>query len=149
MLSLVMRSGSLPSSINTPSAPLSVPSSAPQHSASDNSNSSTLNCKIMASRKASKLSQAALIKKILKRCSSLGKRNGYDNDILPGDVPKGHFAVYVGQNRTRYIVPISILSDPQFQCLLRQAEEEFGFDQEMGLTIPCDEAIFRSLTSSC
>ncbi|CAM8971777.1 hypothetical protein QQ045_028725 [Rhodiola kirilowii] len=101
----------------------------------------------MAIRKANKLPQAAVLKQILKRCSSLGKRNGYDDDSLPGDIPKGHFAVYVGQNRTRYIVPISFLTHPQFQCLLHQAEEEFGFDHEMGLTIPCDEGIFRSLTS--
>ncbi|CAM8926598.1 unnamed protein product [Rhodiola kirilowii] len=103
----------------------------------------------MAIRKSSKLTQAAVLKQILKRCSSLGKRNGYhdDEDSLPGDVPKGHFVVYVGQNRTRYIVPISFLTQPQFQCLLQQAEEEFGFDHDMGLTIPCDEVIFRSLTS--
>ncbi|KAL0386900.1 UNVERIFIED_CONTAM: Auxin-responsive protein SAUR50 [Sesamum radiatum] len=61
--------------------------------------------------------------------------------------PKGIFAVYVGENRSRYIVPISFLSHPEFQCLLRRAEEEFGFDHEMGLTIPCEEVVFRSLTS--
>ncbi|XP_057440451.1 auxin-responsive protein SAUR50 [Lotus japonicus] len=90
------------------------------------------------------------LKQILKRCSSLGKKNGgYVDDYgLPLDVPKGHFAVYVGQKRSRYIVPISLLSHPQFQSLLRQAEEEFGFDHDMGLTIPCEEVVFRSLTSS-
>uniref|UniRef100_A0A7N0T0L7 Small auxin up regulated protein n=1 Tax=Kalanchoe fedtschenkoi TaxID=63787 RepID=A0A7N0T0L7_KALFE len=94
-------------------------------------------------------SQTAVLRQILKRCSSLGRKNGYvgDDESLPGDVPRGHFAVYVGQNRTRYIVPISFLTHPEFQCLLQQAEEEFGFDHEMGLTIPCDEVIFRSLTS--
>ncbi|KAJ4716667.1 Auxin-induced protein [Melia azedarach] len=102
----------------------------------------------MAIRKSSKLSQKAVIKQILKRCSSLGKnKHGYDEDGLPLDVPKGHFAVYVGQNRSRYIVPISFLTHPEFQCLLRQAEEEFGFDHDMGLTIPCEEVVFRSLTS--
>ena len=101
----------------------------------------------MAVRKSSKLPQTALLKQILKRCSSLGKRHGYDEDGLPLDVPKGHFAVYVGENRTRYIVPISFLSHPEFQCLLQLAEEEFGFDHDMGLTIPCEEVVFRSLTS--
>ncbi|KAL3539041.1 hypothetical protein ACH5RR_002407 [Cinchona calisaya] len=102
----------------------------------------------MAIRKSNKLPQAAVIKQILKRCSSLGKKHGYDDeDSLPVDVPKGHFAVYVGENRSRYIVPISFLTHPEFQCLLRRAEEEFGFDHEMGLTIPCEEVVFRSLTS--
>ncbi|XP_041996959.1 auxin-responsive protein SAUR50-like [Salvia splendens] len=105
----------------------------------------------MAIKKPSKLSQAAALKQILKRCSSLGKKqHGYDDDddgLHPVDVPKGHFAVYVGENRSRYIVPISFLSHPEFQCLLRRAEEEFGFDHEMGLTLPCEEVFFRSLTS--
>ncbi|XP_010095663.2 auxin-responsive protein SAUR50 [Morus notabilis] len=103
----------------------------------------------MAIRKANKLPQTAVLKQILKRCSSLGKKNnnGYDEDGLPLDVPKGHFAVYVGENRTRYIVPISFLTHPEFQSLLRRAEEEFGFDHDMGLTIPCEEVVFRSLTS--
>ncbi|KAL5791115.1 hypothetical protein ACOSQ2_006003 [Xanthoceras sorbifolium] len=44
------------------------------------------------------------------------------------DVPKGHFAVYVGDNqRKRFVIPISYLNQPSFQDLLSQAEEEFGF----------------------
>lgn len=101
----------------------------------------------MALRKSSKLPQAALLKQILKRCSSLGKKQAYDEHGLPLDVPKGHFVVYVGENRSRYIIPISFLSHPEFQCLLQRAEEEFGFDHDMGLTIPCEEVVFRSLTS--
>ncbi|CAA7391318.1 unnamed protein product [Spirodela intermedia] len=104
----------------------------------------------MALKKSNKLSQAAMLKQILKRCSSLGRKQGgagYDQEGLPVDVPKGHFAVYVGENRSRFIVPISILSHPEFQSLLQRAEEEFGFDHEMGLTLPCDEVVFRSLTS--
>uniref|UniRef100_A0A5B7C459 Putative SAUR family protein n=1 Tax=Davidia involucrata TaxID=16924 RepID=A0A5B7C459_DAVIN len=97
----------------------------------------------MAIRKSNKLPQTAALKQILKRCSSFGKN---DNG-LPGDVPKGHFAVYVGENRSRYIVPISWLGHPEFQSLLQRAEEEFGFNHDMGLTIPCEEVVFRSLTS--
>ncbi|VFQ78377.1 unnamed protein product [Cuscuta campestris] len=102
-------------------------------------------------RKSSKLlSQAAVLKQIIKKCSTqFRQRHGwYDEDEgLPGDVPKGHFAVYIGEKRSRYIVPISILSHPQFQLLLRQAEEEFGFHHDMGITIPCDEKSFQSLTA--
>ncbi|RAL47375.1 unnamed protein product [Cuscuta campestris] len=105
------------------------------------------------------LSQTGVvIKQILKRCSSFGKKHGgaggfdhhhHHEDDLPLDVPKGHFAVYVGEKRSRHIVPISFLSRPEFQTLLRQAEEEFGFDYDTGgLTIPCDEPFFQSLTSS-
>lgn len=102
----------------------------------------------MALKKPNRLPQTAVLKQILKRCSSLGKKQGYDEEGLPLDVPKGHFVVYVGENRSRYIVPISILSRPEFISLLHQAEEEFGFDHDRGLTIPCEEDVFESLTSS-
>ncbi|PHU22054.1 Auxin-responsive protein SAUR21 [Capsicum chinense] len=64
------------------------------------------------------------------------------------DVPKGHFAVYVGETqKKRFVVPISFLSEPLFQDLLSQAEEEFGFDHPMGgVTIPCSEDLFTDLT---
>ncbi|EPS72391.1 hypothetical protein M569_02373 [Genlisea aurea] len=80
--------------------------------------------------------------KILSKCSTLRK----DED-LPVDVPKGHLAVYVGENRSRYIIPISFLSHPHFKSLLTRAEEEFGFHSPMPLTLPCEELHFRTLTS--
>ncbi|OIT35315.1 auxin-induced protein 15a [Nicotiana attenuata] len=66
-----------------------------------------------------------------------------------GDVSKGHFAVYVGEKqKKRFVIPISFLSQPTFQDLLSQAEEEFEFDHPMGgLTIPCSEDFFVDLTS--
>ncbi|KAK3005035.1 hypothetical protein RJ639_016357 [Escallonia herrerae] len=48
------------------------------------------------------------------------------------------------ENRSRYIVPISWLGNPEFQSLLQRAEE-FGFNNDMGLTIPCEEADFLSV----
>ncbi|VFQ85884.1 unnamed protein product [Cuscuta campestris] len=69
-----------------------------------------------------------------------------------GEVPKGHFAVYVGGEgeKKRFVVPISYLKDPSFQYLLTQAEEEFGFDHPTtgGLTIPCHEDTFVDIISS-
>ncbi|KAK4724515.1 hypothetical protein R3W88_027294 [Solanum pinnatisectum] len=65
------------------------------------------------------------------------------------DVPKGHFAVYVGDaEKKRYVVPITYLNHPSFQKLLRKSEEEFGFHHPMGgLTIPCNEDDFCYVTS--
>ncbi|TMW87499.1 hypothetical protein EJD97_019880 [Solanum chilense] len=64
-------------------------------------------------------------------------------------VPKCHWAVYVGVNqKKRFVVPISYLNQPLFQELLTQAEEDFGFNHQMGgLTIPCKEGVFVDLTS--
>ncbi|KAE9616472.1 putative small auxin-up RNA [Lupinus albus] len=65
------------------------------------------------------------------------------------NVPKGHLAVYVGENHKRFVIPISYLNHPLFKDLLDWAEEEFGFNHPMGgLTIPCNENYFITLTSS-
>ncbi|TXG67344.1 hypothetical protein EZV62_008619 [Acer yangbiense] len=60
-------------------------------------------------------------------------------------MPKGHFAVYVGETKKkRFMVPTSYLKHPSFQNLLCQAEEEFGFDHPAGgLTIPCSEEVIN------
>ncbi|KAJ4833305.1 hypothetical protein Tsubulata_004332 [Turnera subulata] len=83
------------------------------------------------------------VKQILKGKLVLA-RNQSDN------VPKGHIAVYVGDQmyKKRFVVPITFLSHPSFQDLLNRAEEEFGFDYPTGgLTIPCREDAFLSLAS--
>ncbi|MCL7044194.1 hypothetical protein MKW94_002566 [Papaver nudicaule] len=84
-----------------------------------------------------------LTSKILRRYSSKGK----DDAIV---IPKGHFAVYVGdtQFKKRFVIPISYLSHSCVQELLNQAGEEFGFDYPMGgVTIPCSEETFMNVTS--
>ncbi|KAK6946381.1 Small auxin-up RNA [Dillenia turbinata] len=66
------------------------------------------------------------------------------NSSLNSNIPKGFFAVYVGEmEKKRFLVPVSYLNQPLFQDLLRKAEEEFGYDHPMGgLTIPCAEDTF-------
>ncbi|KAF5755578.1 putative small auxin-up RNA [Helianthus annuus] len=65
------------------------------------------------------------------------------------DIPKGYFAIYVGeQDKNRFVVPVSILSEPGFQELLHQSEQEFGYNHPMGgITIPCSEDVFTDLAS--
>ncbi|XP_051135809.1 auxin-induced protein 15A-like [Andrographis paniculata] len=97
-----------------------------------------------------KLSQT---KDKLRRTISLtkGSRNNNNNDdnmVHNEIVPKGHFPVYVGEMHARYVIPIAYLNHPLFQNLLHLAEEEFGYDHPLGgLTIPCDQDYFLSLTS--
>uniref|UniRef100_A0A7N0T018 Uncharacterized protein n=1 Tax=Kalanchoe fedtschenkoi TaxID=63787 RepID=A0A7N0T018_KALFE len=135
----------LPHNYNTPLASSNFPPSPPKHK----SITHTLHFSLFEMGVNNKLPQSAVLKKIIKKCSSFAKnhRQAYDEQGLPLDVPKGHFPVYVGKNSTRYIVPISFLTRPEFQILLQLAEEEFGFDHDMGLTIPCEEDVFESLTS--
>ncbi|KAK6911378.1 Small auxin-up RNA [Dillenia turbinata] len=85
-------------------------------------------------------------KRVLQR--TLSPKNGMFS--ATNDVPKGHLAVYIGEiHKKRFVIPISYLSHPLFQDLLQWREEEFGFDHPMGgLTIPCSEEYFISLTST-
>ncbi|KAF8377844.1 hypothetical protein HHK36_031230 [Tetracentron sinense] len=87
--------------------------------------------------------------KVILKVQSLLTRNQLSQAATTADVPKGHFAVYVGENqKKRFVVPISFLNHPSFQDLLSRAEEEFGYDHPMGgLTIPCKETAFIDLTS--
>ncbi|XP_074294551.1 protein SMALL AUXIN UP-REGULATED RNA 12-like [Silene latifolia] len=87
------------------------------------------------------------VTEIFRKCSSFQKD---DEKTASEDVhvTKGHFVVYVGENRTRYVIPISWLSHPKFQYLLQLAAEEYGFRHASGITIPCDEVIFLSLAAS-
>lgn len=61
--------------------------------------------------------------------------------------PKGHFVVYVGNEMTRFVVPTSYLKNPLFQQLLNKAAEEYGFDNQTKIVLPCDESAFRRLTA--
>ncbi|KAH7852846.1 hypothetical protein Vadar_030046 [Vaccinium darrowii] len=86
-------------------------------------------------------------KQVLRRSSSTAANKAVS--AAATDVPKGHFAVYVGESeKKRFVIPVSFLNNPSFQDLLSQAEEEFGFDHPMGgLTIPCREDIFIDLAA--
>lgn len=62
-----------------------------------------------------------------------------DSRYVPKDVKEGHFAVIAvdGEQPKRFFVPLSYLTHPRFLMLLEQAAEEYGFDHEGALTIPC------------
>jgi SAUR family protein len=65
-----------------------------------------------------------------------------------GAVPKGYFAVYVGAEARRFVVPTSYLRQPAFRELMERAAEEFGFDQAGGLRIPCREEDFEATVAA-
>ncbi|KAL0798233.1 hypothetical protein Bca101_053407 [Brassica carinata] len=60
-------------------------------------------------------------------------------------VPKGYLAVSVGKEEKRYKIPTEYLSHQAFHSLLREAEEEFGFQQAGVLKIPCEVDVFESI----
>lgn len=60
-------------------------------------------------------------------------------------LPKGSLAVCVGREMKRYVVPTEYLSHRAFGMLLREAEEEFGFQHEGALRIPCEVEVFERI----
>ncbi|CAN6452625.1 unnamed protein product [Victoria cruziana] len=65
----------------------------------------------------------------------------------PAAVPKGYLAVYVGSELRRFVIPTAFLRHPEFRALLARAEEEFGFQHEGGLTLPCEVDEFEELVA--
>ncbi|KAE8651383.1 hypothetical protein Csa_002327 [Cucumis sativus] len=62
-----------------------------------------------------------------------------------GEVPKGYLAVSVGEEQKRFVIPTSYLGHPAFEILLREAEEEFGFQQTGVLRLPCEVFVFENV----
>ncbi|KAF5744743.1 putative SAUR-like auxin-responsive protein family [Tripterygium wilfordii] len=75
------------------------------------------------------------VAKMLHKSLILGRKSNY----VPEDVKEGHFAVIAeeGDEPRRFVVPISFLTHPVFLRLLEQAAEEYGFNRDGALTIPC------------
>ncbi|KAJ9130954.1 hypothetical protein P3X46_033918 [Hevea brasiliensis] len=63
------------------------------------------------------------------------------------DIPKGCLAILVGQGeeQQRFVIPVIYINHPLFIQLLKEAEEEYGFDQKGPITIPCHVEEFRNV----
>ncbi|KAK7293703.1 hypothetical protein RJT34_16576 [Clitoria ternatea] len=81
--------------------------------------------------------------KFLRRTLSLSEREGSTGSS--NVAPKGYLAVCVGVELKRFIIPTEYLGHQAFQVLLREAEEEFGFQQTGVLRIPCEVCVFESI----
>ncbi|XP_060188588.1 auxin-responsive protein SAUR50-like [Lycium barbarum] len=78
----------------------------------------------------------------LQKSLQLGKKFSTDDlpeRDVPEDVKQGHFAVIATDEDElkRFVVPLSCLTHTLFLRLLEQAAEEYGFDHEGALTLPC------------
>ncbi|KAJ4835904.1 hypothetical protein Tsubulata_006167 [Turnera subulata] len=63
------------------------------------------------------------------------------------DIPKGCLAILVGQGeeQQRFVIPVIYVNHPLFMQLLKEAEEEYGFEQKGPISIPCHVEQFRSI----
>ncbi|KAK9266374.1 hypothetical protein L1049_013984 [Liquidambar formosana] len=101
-----------------------------------------------SSKKKSGIVRLKLVVEKLQKSLSLGKKWASNLDkfeevtdptTVPDDVKEGHFAVMAvdDEEPRRFVVPLTYLTHPAFLRLLEQAAEEYGFDHEGALTIPC------------
>nr|UXW62863.1 hypothetical protein [Pinus koraiensis] len=74
--------------------------------------------------------------------------HGSSQEAAHKDVPRGCVAVYVGgegQEPQRFVIPAVYVNHPLFQKLLKEAEEEYGFEQKGAITIPCQVSDFQKV----
>ncbi|GAA0157386.1 hypothetical protein Leryth_004671 [Lithospermum erythrorhizon] len=67
-------------------------------------------------------------------------------DMNNHHIPKGCVAILVGQKgeeQQRFIVPVMYMNHPLFMQLLKEAEEEYGFEHSGPINIPCHVEEFR------
>ncbi|XXG65848.1 hypothetical protein AAC387_Pa05g3453 [Persea americana] len=62
-----------------------------------------------------------------------------------GQVPEGHLPVYVGEEKERFVVSAKLLNDPMFLELLNQSANEYGYEQQGVLRIPCRVSVFQQV----
>ncbi|KAH8497665.1 hypothetical protein H0E87_020072 [Populus deltoides] len=105
----------------------------------NNNNSSSSSSSSTGSSNASK--SIKFIKRTLSFTDLSSSAAASSNDA----VPKGYLAVCVGKELKRYIIPTEYLGHQAFGILLREAEEEFGFQQEGVLKIPCEVPVFEKI----
>ncbi|KAI3822277.1 hypothetical protein L1987_09866 [Smallanthus sonchifolius] len=63
-------------------------------------------------------------------------------------VPKGHLAVYIGEEEDdvcRVLVPVIYFNHPLFGDLLREAEKVYGHDHCGGIHVPCRLSEFEDV----
>uniref|UniRef100_J3MHB7 Auxin-responsive protein n=1 Tax=Oryza brachyantha TaxID=4533 RepID=J3MHB7_ORYBR len=90
-------------------------------------------------RASNKIRDIVRLQQLLKKWKKLATAPGKSGS----GVPKGSFAVYVGEEMRRGGGPY--FNHPLFGELLREAEEEFGFRHEGALRIPCDVDVFEGI----
>ncbi|XP_018818432.1 auxin-induced protein 6B-like [Juglans regia] len=92
--------------------------------------------------KCSKIRHIVRLRQMLRRWRSKARMSA---NRIPSDVPAGHVAVCVGTSCRRFVVRATYLNHPVFKKLLVRAEEEYGFNNQGPLAIPCEESLFEEV----
>lgn len=82
------------------------------------------------------------LQKILLHPKNQGSRSmmfGSGQERVRKDVKEGYFAMIAADDdeERRFIVPLAYLNRPSFQRLLEKAADEYGFNHDGALMVPC------------
>ncbi|XP_058071292.1 auxin-responsive protein SAUR71-like [Magnolia sinica] len=69
------------------------------------------------------------------------RKNGIGSLVIP----KGHLPVYVGEEMKRFVVRAELLNRPIFVELLKRSSQEYGYNQNGVLKIPCRVSVFERI----
>ncbi|KAJ7549185.1 hypothetical protein O6H91_07G044200 [Diphasiastrum complanatum] len=76
-------------------------------------------------------------------------QNSSDDESSPcwilRDIPEGHLAVYAGKEKQRFVMKMEQLNKRPFQILLDRVAQEFGYEHNGGLKIPCEAEFLEHL----
>ncbi|WVZ25509.1 hypothetical protein V8G54_004053 [Vigna mungo] len=95
------------------------------------------------SKKCNKIREVVRLQQILKKWKKAATSSSASNSA--DMVPKGFLAVCVGTELQRFIIPTHYLRHQAFEILLQEAQDEFGFQQEGVLKIPCHVSVFQKI----
>ncbi|CAK9170670.1 unnamed protein product [Ilex paraguariensis] len=106
-----------------------------------------------AMKKVDKIIQIVRLKQVMQRWKTMSLRrrsflshSGSESDTGSNRrTPRGSLAVYVGAERRRFVIPTRFLNLPVFVALLKEAKEEFGYQINSGLALPCEVGFFRAV----
>ncbi|RVW42822.1 hypothetical protein CK203_079928 [Vitis vinifera] len=104
----------------------------------------------MDSKKSNKISEIVRLQQILKKWKKLANapRNSNKNgshSSTSSSSNNGSKSIKFLKKTLSFTDTSSMLSTEAFGVLLREAEEEFGFQQEGVLKIPCEVAVFEKI----
>lgn len=73
------------------------------------------------------------------RVSSIGDDGDKESEEIAITVPEGCFVVIAmqGEERKRFVLELEYLRDSRFMKLLEEAKEEYGYEQEGAIAVPC------------
>ncbi|CAA7409282.1 unnamed protein product [Spirodela intermedia] len=92
-----------------------------------------------------KIADIVRLQRMLKKWKKAADSHKGSGDKKRNGVPKGFLSVSVGEEMRRFVIPTAHLGHRAFLSLLKEAEEEFGFQHEGVLRIPCAASLFESI----